>query len=122
MWALHQLSRGSAGSRTLSLLMRRNSYDIGRWLARKLMQECGLLSRQPGRHRYRGAREEALASPNKPAEKAIYADLTEPDMVWIHQLYPPPWRLVLPCVGHRSLFTPRGGLGTLIIPSLRGIS
>ncbi|WP_391567337.1 hypothetical protein [Serratia ureilytica] len=38
--ALHQLSRGSAGSRTLSLLMRRNGYAIGRWLTRKLMQEC----------------------------------------------------------------------------------
>jgi putative transposase len=48
--ALHQLSRGSAGSRTLSLLMRKNGYSIGRWLARILMQECGLLSRQPGRY------------------------------------------------------------------------
>lgn len=44
--------------------MHRNGYAIGRWLARKLMQECGLLSRQPGKQRYRGAREEALASPN----------------------------------------------------------
>lgn len=61
---LHQLSRGSAGSRTLSLLMCRNGHIVGRWLARKLMQECGLFSRQRGKHRYRGSREASLASPN----------------------------------------------------------
>lgn len=77
--ALHQLSRGSAGSRTLSLLMRRNGYSIGRWLARKLMQECGLLSRQPGKHRYRGAREEALASPNLLKRRFMPAS---PNQVW----------------------------------------
>ena len=37
---------------------------MGRWLARRLMQECGLESRQPGRHRYRGVKEEAMASPD----------------------------------------------------------
>ncbi|CAK6500563.1 IS3 family transposase ISKpn37 (plasmid) [Serratia marcescens] len=77
--ALHQLSRGSAGSRTLSLLMRRKGYAIGRWLARKLMQECGLLSRQPGKHRYRGAREEALASPNLLKRRFMPAS---PNQLW----------------------------------------
>lgn len=61
---LHQQSRGSAGNRTLSLLMRRSGYNVGRWLARRLMQECGLESRQPGKHRYRNVGEETSASPN----------------------------------------------------------
>lgn len=76
---LHQQSRGAAGSRTLSLLMRQSGYNVGRWLARRLMQECGLASRQPGKPRYRGERETSLASPDllkrqfKPSE---------PNRVW----------------------------------------
>ncbi|MHA3315930.1 hypothetical protein ACX1HN_18315 [Yersinia pseudotuberculosis] len=30
---LHQQSRGAAGNRTLSLLMRQSGYNVGRWLA-----------------------------------------------------------------------------------------
>ncbi|EPG2867751.1 IS3 family transposase [Pluralibacter gergoviae] len=44
---LHQQSRGAAGSRMLSQLMCREGYKVGRWLAHRLMQECGLESRQP---------------------------------------------------------------------------
>lgn len=44
--------------------MRRSGYGVGRWLARRLMQECGLESRQPGKHLYRGVREASPASPN----------------------------------------------------------
>ncbi|EDT8879104.1 IS3 family transposase [Salmonella enterica subsp. enterica] len=62
--ALHQQSRGSAGSRTLSQLMRRSGYGVGRWLARRLMQECNLESRQPGKHLYRSVQETSPASPN----------------------------------------------------------
>ncbi|WP_157795219.1 IS3 family transposase, partial [Yersinia pestis] len=76
---LHQQSRGAAGSRTLSLLMRQSGYNVVRWLARRLMRECGLASRQPGKPRYRGEREVSLASPDllkrqfKPSE---------PNRVW----------------------------------------
>ncbi|MCW2482798.1 IS3 family transposase, partial [Candidatus Symbiopectobacterium sp. NZEC135] len=76
---LHQISRGSAGSRTLSLLMRRNGHAVGRWLARKLMQECGLLSRQPGKYRYLGSRETSLASPNLLKRRFMPAS---PNQVW----------------------------------------
>ncbi|AJJ53106.1 HTH-like domain protein (plasmid) [Yersinia pseudotuberculosis IP 32953] len=76
---LHQQSRGAAGNRTLSLLMRQSGYNVGRWLAGRLMRECGLASRQPGKPRYRGEREVSLASPDllkrqfKPSE---------PNRVW----------------------------------------
>ena len=61
---LHQQSRGAARGRMLSQLRCRERYMVSRWLARKLMQECGLESRQPGRHRHRGVKEEATASPD----------------------------------------------------------
>ena len=48
----------------LSQLMCREGYKVGRWLAHRLMQECGLESGQPGRQRYRGVKEEAMASPD----------------------------------------------------------
>ncbi len=57
-------SRGAIGSRTLSHLLTHEGKPVGRWLARRLMQECGLQSRQPGAHRYRPAGKEAPASPN----------------------------------------------------------
>lgn len=79
MRELHQQSRGSAGSRTLSLLMRQSGYNMGRWLARRLMRECGLESRQPGKHRYRGERE---ASPVSPDLLKRQFKPSEPNRVW----------------------------------------
>lgn len=37
---------------------------VGRWLARRLMQECGLTSRQPVKHRYRMSEDSNPALPN----------------------------------------------------------
>ncbi|WP_155979598.1 IS3 family transposase, partial [Yersinia wautersii] len=75
----HQQSRGAAGSRTLSLLMRQSGYNVGRWLARRLMRECGLASRQPGKPRYRGEREVSLASPDLLKRQL---KPSEPNRVW----------------------------------------
>ncbi len=61
---LYNQSRGAIGSRTLSHLLTNEGRPVGRWKARRLMQECGLQSRQPGAHRYRPAGEDSLASPN----------------------------------------------------------
>lgn len=49
---LHQVSRSSAGARTLSMLLRREGKAVGRYKARQLMKEAGLVSRQPGKSRY----------------------------------------------------------------------
>lgn len=49
--AFHALSRGAAGSRAISQMLRQSCVNAGRWLARRLMQECGLTSRQPVKHR-----------------------------------------------------------------------
>ncbi|OTA14333.1 transposase OrfAB, subunit B [Xenorhabdus vietnamensis] len=52
---LYNQSRGVISSRTLSHLLTNEGRSIGRWKARRLMQECGLQSRQAGAHRYRSA-------------------------------------------------------------------
>ncbi|HEI8868293.1 TPA: IS3 family transposase [Serratia odorifera] len=58
--AFHALSRGAAGSQ----MLRQSGVDAGRWLARRLMQECGLASRQPVKHRYRVNEDNSPALPN----------------------------------------------------------
>ena len=50
--AFHALSRGAAGSRAISQMLRQSGINAGRWLTRQLMQECGLTSCQPVKHRY----------------------------------------------------------------------
>ncbi|ECG5959001.1 IS3 family transposase [Salmonella enterica subsp. enterica serovar Baguida] len=62
--AFHALSRGATGSRTISQMLRQSGVDAGRWLARRLMQECGLASRQPVKHRYRVNEDNSPALPN----------------------------------------------------------
>lgn len=41
----------TAGSRAISQMLRQSGVDAGRWLAQRLMQECGLTSRQLVKHR-----------------------------------------------------------------------
>lgn len=62
--AFHALSRGAADSRAISQMLRQSGIDAGRWLARRLMQECGLTSRQPVKHRYRANEDSSPALPN----------------------------------------------------------
>ncbi|WP_071822437.1 IS3 family transposase [Xenorhabdus bovienii] len=52
------------GSRTLSHWLTNEGQPVGRWKARRLMQECGLQSCQQGAHRYRPAGEEHATSPH----------------------------------------------------------
>nr|UVN17728.1 Integrase core domain protein [Xenorhabdus vietnamensis] len=61
---LYTQSRGAIGSRSLSRLLTNEGSPVGRWKARRLMQECGLQSCQPGAHRYRPAGEMHAASPD----------------------------------------------------------
>lgn len=45
--ASHSLSRGAASSRAISQMLHQGEGDAGRRLARQLMRECRLTSRQP---------------------------------------------------------------------------
>ncbi|OQK15579.1 transposase [Methyloprofundus sedimenti] len=53
--ALHEASRSSAGSRTLSAQLKQQGESVGRFKTRSLMQEAELTSKQPGAHRYKVA-------------------------------------------------------------------
>ncbi|CDL80423.1 IS3 family transposase [Xenorhabdus cabanillasii] len=58
---LYNQSRGAIGSRTLSQLLTNEGQPVGRWKARRLMQECGLQSHQPGAYSYHPAGKEHVA-------------------------------------------------------------
>ncbi len=45
-------------------MMRALGYQIGRFKVRSLMKEAGIISKQPGPHRYQTARTERLDIPN----------------------------------------------------------
>ncbi len=76
---LFKESRNSAGSRVLMSMMRELGYQIGRFKVRNLMKEAGLVSKQPGAHRYQVARSERPDIPNLLAREF---DVQQPNQVW----------------------------------------
>ena len=50
--------------REISQMLCQSGVDAGRWLARRLMWECGLTSRQPVKHHYRVNEDKSLPLPN----------------------------------------------------------
>ncbi|MCR3957162.1 IS3 family transposase [Aeromonas veronii] len=76
---LFKESRGSAGSRALMSMMRALGHQIGRFKVRRLMKEAGLVSKQPGAHRYQVARSERPDIPNLLAREF---DVQQPNQVW----------------------------------------
>ncbi|EOV8484590.1 IS3 family transposase [Klebsiella aerogenes] len=77
--ALHAFSRGAAGSRTISHMLRQSGVNAGRWLARRLMQECGLTSSQPVKHHYRLSHDSSPALPNLLNRRF---NPVEPNRIW----------------------------------------
>ena len=62
--AIHQASRGSAGSRTIAGQLAQQGESVGRYKARSLMKEAGLVSKQHKRHHYRIAEQESKIAAN----------------------------------------------------------
>ena len=62
---LFTVSRASAGSRTLVLMMREQGHQVGRYRVRSLMKELGLICKQPGSHSYKTATVERPDIPNR---------------------------------------------------------
>lgn len=76
---LHHASRQSAGSRTLTGLLKQQGESIGRYKVRSLMKEADIRSKQPGQHRYKPA--------NKPSDVANNHlnrsfNVEKPNQVW----------------------------------------
>ncbi|EFG1054098.1 transposase, partial [Escherichia coli] len=61
---LHGISHGSAGARSIATMATRRGYQMGRWLAGRLMKELGLVSCQQPTHRYKRGGHEHVAIPN----------------------------------------------------------
>ena len=76
---LFKESRNSAGSRSLMSMMRELGHQIGRFKVRSLMKEAGLVSKQPGAHRYKAAQSERPDIPNLLAREF---DAPQPNQVW----------------------------------------
>ncbi|WP_128603278.1 IS3-like element IS911 family transposase [Shigella flexneri] len=76
---LHGISHGSAGARSIATMAARRGYQMGRWLAGRLMKELGLVSCQQPTHRYKRGGHEHVAIPNYLERQFA---VTEPNQVW----------------------------------------
>lgn len=72
-------SRSSAGSRTILGCLREEGIRIGRFKVRSLMREAGLVSKQPGSHKYKQAKVERPDIPNLLDRQF---DVQQPNQVW----------------------------------------
>lgn len=76
---LHLMSRGSAGARTLSSMLKQEGKQVGRYKAGRLMKEAGLISHQPGKHRYR-VRDKASRIANNELNRCF--NVAKPNQAW----------------------------------------
>lgn len=76
---LHSISHGSAGARSIATMATQRGYQMGPWLAGRLMKELGLVSCQQPTHRYKRGGNEHVAIPNH-LERQF--PVTEPNQVW----------------------------------------
>lgn len=72
-------SRGAAGSRTIVNALNNEGVEVGRFKVRRLMGEMGLISKQPGSHKYKRATVERLDIPNK--LNRVFT-VNRPNQVW----------------------------------------
>lgn len=72
-------SRSSAGSRTITSMLRADGVVIGRFKVRRLMGELGLICKQPGPHAYKQATAERPDIPNHLAREFT---VKRPNQVW----------------------------------------
>ena len=76
---IHAKSRGAAGARTISGQLKQQGETIGRYKAASLMQEAGIESKQPHKHKYKIAEEASKIAPNiLQREFTVQA----PNLVW----------------------------------------
>ena len=77
--ALFINSRRSAGSRTLTSMLKEKGVTIGRFKVRRLMGESGLVCKQPGPHAYKNA---TVERPDIPNHLARQFTVERPNQVW----------------------------------------
>lgn len=72
-------SRSAAGSRTIKRMLNEDGITIGRFKVRRLMNELGLVCKQPGPHAYKQATVERPDTPNVLNREF---EVSEPNTVW----------------------------------------
>lgn len=77
--AIHRMSNGSAGARSIATIATEQGVRLSRYLAIKLMKQLGLHSRQQKQHRYRMQSQAHIAVPNVLDSQF---SVTEPNQVW----------------------------------------
>lgn len=77
---LHENKRGSLGSRRMATRLQRQGYPVGRYQARSLMREAGVVCRQ--RRRFRATTNTDHRRPVAPNRLARQFDVTQPNKVW----------------------------------------
>ncbi|WP_416148196.1 IS3 family transposase [Pseudomonas sp. KU26590] len=78
----HKESRGSAGARTLASDLRSEGHQVGRYMARTLMRESGVVSCQRRPHKYKSSGVEALVAPHPPGVRIVVASPVFPKKVY----------------------------------------
>jgi putative transposase len=76
---IYKNSRGSAGSRVVSGMLKQQGESVGRYKARRLMKSLGLSSKQEKKHRYCIAKEASVIAPNNLARQFA---VDKPNQVW----------------------------------------
>ena len=76
---IHTASRGAAGARMISGMLKQQGESVGRYKAGSLMKEAGLESKQPRGHRYKVAEKPALVAENHLNREFTVA---RPNQVW----------------------------------------
>ena len=76
---IYNASRGSAGSRTISGMLKQRGESIGRYKARSLMKTLGLVSKQQRKHHYHVANQASVVAANHLAREFT---VERPNQVW----------------------------------------
>jgi putative transposase len=76
---LFKKSRSSAGSRMITSMLHEEGIVVGRFKVRRLMNELGLICKQPGPHAYKQA---AVERPDIPNRLNREFSVSHPDQVW----------------------------------------
>ncbi len=76
---LFKLSRSSAGSRSLVMMLGEDGFNIGRFKVRRIMKDMHLISKQPGSHAYKKATVERPDIPNLLDREF---NVSQPNHVW----------------------------------------
>ena len=76
---IHADSRRAVGARTIAGTLTLQGESVGRYKAKSLMKETGLISKQKKKHRYKIAQEESVIAENKLNREFTVA---KPNHVW----------------------------------------